>query len=264
MNGYTLANHFRKLRQSTPFTSLEADLFYELVGICNERGWPTEFQYSNLLLCATIGVSEKSLISARNRLKQAGLLAFTSGHKRSPTVYRFLDPDAPKIPLPQVSKKGSTNDSTNDRESDSTSDSPYKEQTKKKTKTRSPAAAGESEGVAFEDFWERFGKKEDKHKCAQRWAALSRADQSAALTALPAYVAATPDRKFRKNPLTWLNGRCWLDEEVPGAKPPAPPSLPAFVAPPPPAPALNPDFLAEQQADADARQAAHFARFSAA
>ncbi|MBO2010892.1 hypothetical protein [Hymenobacter negativus] len=141
MNGYTLANHFRKLRYSFPFSSVEADLFYELVAVCNERNWPTEFQYSNPLLCATLGMVETTLIRARNRLKQAGLLEFTSGHKRSPTVYRFLDPDAPQIPLPKASKSASTNASTSERISARRSDTPYKEQTKRKTKTPAPAPA---------------------------------------------------------------------------------------------------------------------------
>ncbi|MFN9902044.1 MAG: hypothetical protein ACK55Z_25340, partial [bacterium] len=26
------------------------------------------------------------------------------------------------------------------------------------------------------------------------------------------YIKSTPDVKFRKNPLTWLNGKCWEDE----------------------------------------------------
>ena len=101
MNGYALANAFRTLRESWRFTSTEADLYYELVGIANERGWPAGFQYSNQLICATIGISEKSLIAARNRLKQAGLLDFVSGHKRAPTSYTLSQKG-----LPQVSKKG--------------------------------------------------------------------------------------------------------------------------------------------------------------
>jgi hypothetical protein len=145
MNGYTLANHFRKLRPSCSFSSIEADLFYELVALCNERSWPTEFQYSNLLLCATLGISEKSLITARNRLKQAGLLEFTSGHKRSPTVYCFLDPDADEIPLPQVrvngSKSGSITGSKNGSKNGSITGTPNKEQTKRKKKPTPPAPA---------------------------------------------------------------------------------------------------------------------------
>jgi hypothetical protein len=232
MNGYTLANHFRKLRYSFPFSSVEADLFYELVAVCNERNWPTEFQYSNPLLCATLGMVETTLIRARNRLKQAGLLEFTSGHKRSPTVYRFLDPDAPQIPLPKASKSASTNASTSESISARRSETPIKEQTKRKTKTPSPASAvGECDALSFEAFWQAYDKKQDRHKSAQRWDALSDADRQAALDALPAYVAATPDRKYRKNPLTWLHGRCWQDEEVPTTRTeltPAPrPALPA-------------------------------------
>jgi hypothetical protein len=153
MNGYTLANHFRKLRISFSFSAIEADLFYELVALCNERNWPTEFQYPNHLLCATFSnLAESTLIRARNRLKQAGLLEFTSGHKRSPTVYRLLDPDA-EIPLHSASKNASRSASTTASKSASRSDSCInKEKTKRKTKTPSPASAdGVSESAVEEN-----------------------------------------------------------------------------------------------------------------
>jgi hypothetical protein len=256
MNGYTLANQFRKLRPSFLFSCVEADLFYELVALCNERNWPTEFQYSNPLLCATLGVSEKSLISARNRLKQAGLLEFTSGHKRSPTVYRFLDPDA-EIPLPQVSLSGSQSGSQSGTQCGSQSGTSInKEKTKRKTKT--PAEAEED---AFSDFWQAYGKKEDKHKCQQRWQALTPADRLAALAHVPAYVASTPEKRYRKNPLTYLNGRCWLDEETPSDRLPAP-TKPAT------SPAYDPDALfgyAQSASDglAQARNTPEYQRFLA-
>jgi len=258
MNGYTLANQFRKLRPSFLFSCIEADLFYELVALCNERNWPTEFQYSNPLLCATLGISEKSLISARNRLKQAGLLEFTSGHKRSPTVYRFLDPDA-EIPLPQVSQSGTQCGSQSGTHSGSQSGTSInKEKTKRKTKP--PAAAGE---VAFSDFWQAYGKKEDKHKCEQRWNTLTAAEREAALAHIPGYVAATPEKRYRKNPLTYLNGKCWQDEELPADRTPAPTAL----APTPPT-SFNPDELfgySQSAADglAQARQSPEYQQYLA-
>jgi len=33
------------------------------------------------------------------------------------------------------------------------------------------------------------------------------------IDAVPTYVRETPDPKFRKNPLTWLNGEYWKDEK---------------------------------------------------
>lgn len=68
---------------------------------------------------------------------------------------------------------------------------------------------------SFEDFWQAFSKKEDKHKCQQQWGTLTPAEQYAAFERVPAYVLATPEKRFRKNPLTWLNNKCWLDEELP-------------------------------------------------
>lgn len=141
MNGYELANQFRRVRKKLCFSSIEADLFYELVAICNDEGWPDTFQYPNALLCATIGASEKSLISARNRLQQAGLLNFISGYKRNPTKYSFL-------PLPEVSKSGSKSGSDNGSKSGSrtgrnTSDS-YKTKRETKTKTKEEGDADAS------------------------------------------------------------------------------------------------------------------------
>jgi hypothetical protein len=34
------------------------------------------------------------------------------------------------------------------------------------------------------------------------------------IKAVPKYVKDTPDIKYRKNPLTWLNGRYWEDEPI--------------------------------------------------
>jgi hypothetical protein len=85
-------------------------------------------------------------------------------------------------------------------------------------------------GPTFKEFWEAYAKKVDRHKCAQRWKALKPAERSAALAATIRYVESTSDRKYRKNPLTWLNGRNWEDEEMPDQT-----SRPSNVAPPPPA-----------------------------
>jgi len=73
-----------------------------------------------------------------------------------------------------------------------------------------PAAPGD-----FAAFWDAFDKKEDRYKCVLKWKGLSEADRAAALAHVPAYVRATPEKRYRKSPLTYLNGRCWLDEQLP-------------------------------------------------
>lgn len=64
----------------------------------------------------------------------------------------------------------------------------------------------------FGTFWETYGVKKSKHKTKLLWAKMSEETKSKILAAVPAYVASTPDLKFRKHPTTYLNGRCWEDE----------------------------------------------------
>ena len=57
-------------------------------------------------------------------------------------------------------------------------------------------------------------KKTDKTKCLSKFEKMSDSDVEDILNSVGKYVQSTPDVKFRKNPLTWLNGRCWEDESV--------------------------------------------------
>ncbi len=91
MNYIELINHFWKERRRTRLTSTEADLYYFLMQESNIRGWENPLECSNALIAATIGVTEKTLIDARSRLQQKGLISFVPGQrkKKSP-VYTLL------------------------------------------------------------------------------------------------------------------------------------------------------------------------------
>jgi len=61
-------------------------------------------------------------------------------------------------------------------------------------------------------FWDKYNKKQDSKKCKEKFFKLSDNERSKIFEVLDSYVLSTPDVKFRKNPLTWLNGGCWNDE----------------------------------------------------
>lgn len=257
MNGYTLANHFRKVRPTFSFSSVEADLFYELVALCNERNWPTEFQYSNQLLCAHLGLVETTLIRARNRLKQAGLLEFTSGHKRNPTSYRLFDPDA-EIPLLKASTSASTNArrsaSTSERRSDSCI---IKEKTKGKKKHTAPAPAVGA-GDAFSDSastppplpaWQAWleanAPEVQRLKTPfgpNQWAKLV-ADFGEPLAQEVALAMQNHAGLTRKYTSAYLTARDWCKRRQPAA-----PASPPPTARPVPAPVLDPEAEAANYA----------------
>lgn len=63
----------------------------------------------------------------------------------------------------------------------------------------------------FENFWNAYGKKVDASKCKKKFLSLTDLDRLKIDKTVKIYVNQTTDVKFRKNPLTWLNGECWND-----------------------------------------------------
>ena len=65
---------------------------------------------------------------------------------------------------------------------------------------------------SFDDFWNLYNKKVDTKKCKDKFEKLSDKELEQIKSSLPDYIASTPDVQYRKNPLTYLNGKCWMDE----------------------------------------------------
>ena len=67
----------------------------------------------------------------------------------------------------------------------------------------------------FENFWNLYDKKVgDKNKIIKKFNALKEADKTKIFESLPEYIISTPDKKFRKNPETYLNNHSWNDEII--------------------------------------------------
>lgn len=69
----------------------------------------------------------------------------------------------------------------------------------------------------FEHFWDRYDKKTGKPKCEKVWNKISQKDREEIMEHLKIYVPNTPDKKYRKNPYTYLNQKAWKDEIVSGS-----------------------------------------------
>lgn len=68
------------------------------------------------------------------------------------------------------------------------------------------------EKESFDTFWNLYDKKTGKEKCQKKWKTISFDDQEIILNSIPQYVAAIPDKQYRKNPFTYLNNKSWEDE----------------------------------------------------
>ena len=69
--------------------------------------------------------------------------------------------------------------------------------------------------VPFDDFWNLYDKKVgDKEKIKTKWAKLKDSDREAIMNHLPLYKQAQPNKKYRKDPATYLNNKSWNDEII--------------------------------------------------
>lgn len=66
----------------------------------------------------------------------------------------------------------------------------------------------------FERFWVMYDKKTNKVKVKAKFLKLSKADKEKIFATLQAYVDSTPDKTYRKDPLTYLNNQSWNDEII--------------------------------------------------
>lgn len=204
-------------------------LYYSLLAVFNEARWPERVQIDNLRLMLMIDTrTEKTAISARDELVDAGLIEYVKGKKKSPNIYRL------KYAVQKDSKSDSVFDSENDSvsgsESDSVSgsvfdsvsgsvsgsesDSHIKTKTKTKTKNILPPISPPA-GDAFERFWSAYPRKVGKQAAKKSFIRVKVPIE----TLLSAIEWQKRSDQWTKNngqfiphPATWLNQGRWDDE----------------------------------------------------
>jgi len=70
----------------------------------------------------------------------------------------------------------------------------------------------------FELWWSLYDKKVGKEKALSKWKKLKPIEQQRAIEKTPKYIEVTPDKKYRKDPTTYLNGKHWEDELIETSK----------------------------------------------
>lgn len=93
MDYFKLLRRFWQLHNQVRLTAPETVLYCFLLEECNSLWWKNPFGYTNTALVARLGISEKTLISARTSLQAHGLLTFQPGRKNCPTTYQLLPPN---------------------------------------------------------------------------------------------------------------------------------------------------------------------------
>jgi hypothetical protein len=69
--------------------------------------------------------------------------------------------------------------------------------------------------IPFDSFWDLYDKKTgEKGKLSEKWNKLSDLERTEIMRYIPNYKICQPDKKFRKDPQTFLNNKSWNDELI--------------------------------------------------
>ena len=68
---------------------------------------------------------------------------------------------------------------------------------------------------SFMEFWHLYDKKVGRTTCQSLWRRLTKRERREILEYVPIYVQAQPDKRYRKNPATFLRQKSWHDEIIP-------------------------------------------------
>jgi hypothetical protein len=90
-------------------------------------------------------------------------------------------------------------------------ENPKHNNTKNNTKNNTPSKTQQEKIKLFEEFWIKYDKKVGKKQCQSKFLRLKMSDIESIMSSVEPYVESTPDVKYRKHPITWLNQEAWND-----------------------------------------------------
>ena len=116
MNLFDLLSNFWRVDEQKNFSGNETRLYFFLIHLANRSYWAEWIEFADKKLIANIGISLQVLKSARERLKDAGLLEFVAGGGyRVKTKYQILAPNSTlKLSPTPCNKKTKDKNSNND------------------------------------------------------------------------------------------------------------------------------------------------------
>ena len=211
-------NAFERWLETNCLPILSQLLWYRLMALCNRAGWPEWVAVENQRLMGMIQCRrEATLIDARDKLLEAGLLQFAKGKKSSPNRYHIVSftfkNEVKSVVNTVVNTVVESAVKTVAQTVDITSYPSDTRKTKTKTNTSPPS------GGAFDAFWASYPRKVAKQDAVKAWNKLKPSEELVQ-TILAAVQDQDKSRQWQRDdgqyipyPATWLNGKRWQDGE---------------------------------------------------
>jgi len=162
------------------------------------------------------GISVMTIRTCLKRLKSTGEITIKSTNKYSVITitnygsYQLIGSETNNQTNNQTNKQLTNNQQTTNKQLTTTNkDNEY-------NKDNKDNEVYMGTDISFPNFYNIYDKKVGYKKCLAKWnnGTLSKEKKKLAIDYLPAYKQAEPDKKFRQNPLTYLNSETWNDELI--------------------------------------------------
>lgn len=210
MNSYELSRTWFDWCFENPskIKPIHSAIFFFAIEHCNRLGWKKEFGFPSQMTMDAIGVRKYQtygkalndlvewgfvqMIEKSKNQYSANIISINAQPKNGKAHGKALDKALVKHGSKQGKSTGQSNGSINKQET-------------------SKQVNNEQDKYPFSEFWDAYDKKSDRAACESKWSKLKDGDKELIMQHVPKYVKQTPDKKYRKNPLTYLNKKTWLD-----------------------------------------------------
>lgn len=218
MTGYELSRQWFDFTFENPekINPNHTAMYFFAIEHCNRLGWKRKFGFPSTMVMEAMGIkSYKTYKKTLDDLVDWGffLMVEKSRNQYSSNIIALVENDKAHD---KALDKALAKHSTKQVQSKDSIDKPYnKEPYNKERGVIAIASDVEvlSESIyEFELFWDDYDKKVDRTKCEKKWSRMSESEKEVIKEFVPIYVSSTPEKKYRKNPLSFLNAKTWNDD----------------------------------------------------
>jgi hypothetical protein len=213
MNSYELSRKFWDFAFENPdrIKPIHAAIYFFAIEHCNRLGWKEKFGLPSQMVMEAIGVKNwRTYSQGLNELIEFDFIKLIekSTNQYSSNIIAIVNfTKADTKALDKALQKHGT------KQGQSIVSIDKQETIEQETNNNIDIVEIDYE-FYFKEFWNIYDKKLDRSKCFGKWKKINTDLYDLIIYKAQEYVNSTPDIKYRKNPLTWLNGNCWEDEII--------------------------------------------------
>jgi hypothetical protein len=213
MNSYELSRKFWDFAFENPdrIKPIHAAIYFFAIEHCNRLGWKEKFGLPSQMVMEAIGVKNwRTYSQGLNELIEFDFIKLIekSTNQYSSNIIAIVNfTKADTKALDKALQKHGT------KQGQSIVSIDKQETIEQETNNNIDIVEIDYE-FYFKEFWNIYDKKLDRSKCFGKWKKINTDLYDLIIDKAQEYVNSTPDIKYRKNPLTWLNGNCWEDEII--------------------------------------------------